>query len=102
MRVPEIRPIESTPAIQVRDVHKVFTAGGREVVALAGIELDVAEGEFVCLLGPSGCGKTTLLRLVGGFEAPDAGRVVIGGADVTRQPPQARPTAMVFQSYALY
>ncbi len=54
------------------------------------------------LLGPSGCGKTTLLRLVGGFETPDSGTVTMGGADVTRLPPQKRPTAMVFQSYALF
>ncbi|MDX1419703.1 MAG: ABC transporter ATP-binding protein [Rubricoccaceae bacterium] len=72
------------------------------VVAVDAVSLDVPPGAFVSLLGPSGCGKTTLLRLVGGFEAPDAGRVLIGGDDVTGRPPQARPTAMVFQSYALF
>jgi ABC-type Fe3+/spermidine/putrescine transport system ATPase subunit len=72
------------------------------VVAVDGVSLAVPPGAFVSLLGPSGCGKTTLLRLVGGFETPDAGRVEIGGEDVTRRPPQGRPTAMVFQSYALF
>ena len=73
-----------------------------DVTAVDGVSLDVPAGAFVSLLGPSGCGKTTLLRLVGGFETPDAGAVRIGGLDVTRRPPQARPTAMVFQSYALF
>jgi ABC-type Fe3+/spermidine/putrescine transport system ATPase subunit len=72
------------------------------VAAVDGVSLDVPPGAFVSLLGPSGCGKTTLLRLVGGFETPDAGVVRIGGADVTARPPQKRPTAMVFQSYALF
>jgi ABC-type Fe3+/spermidine/putrescine transport system ATPase subunit len=72
------------------------------VAAVDGVSLDVPPGAFVSLLGPSGCGKTTLLRLVGGFETPDAGTVRIGEADVTHRAPQARPTAMVFQSYALF
>ncbi len=72
------------------------------VVAVDGVSLDVPAGAFVSLLGPSGCGKTTLLRLVGGFETPDVGSIRIGGRDVTRAAPQDRPTAMVFQSYALF
>jgi putative spermidine/putrescine transport system ATP-binding protein len=72
------------------------------VVALDGISLDVAPGEMVCLLGPSGCGKTTLLRSVAGLEQPDAGRILIGGRDVTAVPPRNRPIGMVFQSYALF
>lgn len=72
------------------------------VAAVDGVSLDVPAGAFVSLLGPSGCGKTTLLRLVGGFETPDGGAVRIGGRDVTRAAPQDRPTAMVFQSYALF
>ncbi len=64
--------------------------------------LEVAPGEFFSLLGPSGCGKSTMLRMIGGFERPDEGRVVIGETDVTRLPPQKRPTAMVFQNYALF
>ncbi len=73
-----------------------------DVAAVDDVTLEVPPGAFVSLLGPSGCGKTTLLRLVGGFETPDGGTVRIGDADVTRRPPQDRPTAMVFQSYALF
>ena len=72
------------------------------VAAVDDVSVDVPDGELVSLLGPSGCGKTTLLRLVGGFETPDAGTISIGGRDVTKLTPQARPTAMVFQSYALF
>jgi putative spermidine/putrescine transport system ATP-binding protein len=71
-------------------------------VVIDDIDLTINEGELVCLLGPSGCGKTTTLRIVSGFMYPDAGRVLIGGADVTRLPPERRPTAMVFQNYALW
>ena len=72
------------------------------VQAVDHVSLSVPPGAFVSLLGPSGCGKTTLLRLVGGFETPDAGTITIGETDVTALPPQKRPTAMVFQSYALF
>ena len=71
-------------------------------VAVERVDLDVRQGEMVALLGPSGCGKTTTLRMVAGFVAPSAGRVLIGGADVTPSPPHARDTGMVFQSYALF
>ncbi|TNC16071.1 ABC transporter ATP-binding protein [Methylobacterium terricola] len=73
-----------------------------EATAVAGVDLDIRQGELVALLGPSGCGKTTTLRMVAGFIEPTAGRVVIGGRDVTRLPPYARDTGMVFQSYALF
>jgi putative spermidine/putrescine transport system ATP-binding protein len=73
-----------------------------EVVAVDGIELDVAEGEFFTMLGPSGSGKTTTLRLIAGFESPDDGRVLLKGADVTTQPPYARDVNTVFQDYALF
>ena len=66
------------------------------------VDLAIAQGELVALLGPSGCGKTTTLRMVAGFVAPSSGRVLIGGADVTRTPPHGRDTAMVFQGYALF
>jgi ABC-type Fe3+/spermidine/putrescine transport system ATPase subunit len=85
-------------AIQIDGVTKRYG----DVTAVDGVSLEVPAGAFASLLGPSGCGKTTLLRLVGGFETPDAGSVRIGGDDVTRRPPQKRPTAMVFQSYALF
>jgi ABC-type sugar transport system ATPase subunit len=74
---------------------------GPAVVAAA-LSLDVADGEFFVFLGPSGCGKSTLLHLVAGIEAPDAGTIRIGGADMRGVPPQRRDVAMVFQSYALY
>jgi ABC-type Fe3+/spermidine/putrescine transport system ATPase subunit len=72
------------------------------VRAVDGVDLEVAEGEFLSLLGASGSGKTTLLRIVAGLERPDGGRVLIDGEDVTTVPPERRPTNMVFQSYALF
>jgi spermidine/putrescine transport system ATP-binding protein len=73
-----------------------------EVVALDGVDLEIRRGEFFSLLGPSGCGKTTLLRLLAGFETPDAGRVLIGGKDMAGVPPYERPVNTVFQNYALF
>ena len=70
--------------------------------AVRGLSLDVERGEMLSLLGPSGCGKTTTLRMVGGFLRPDGGRIVLDGEDVTALPPERRPTATVFQSYALF
>ena len=93
------------PAVQIDAVRKTYPAtkrGGAPVEAVRGVSLSVAEGETLALLGPSGCGKTTLLRMVAGFEAPDGGRIVFSGEDLTAAPPQRRPTAMVFQSYALF
>ena len=74
--------------------------GEQEV--LKGVSLEVRPGEFFTLLGPSGCGKTTLLRIVGGFEVPDEGRVVLKGQDLTRLPAHRRPVNTVFQNYALF
>jgi ABC-type Fe3+/spermidine/putrescine transport system ATPase subunit len=70
--------------------------------AVRDLSLDVGRGEILALLGPSGSGKTTTLRLLAGFEVPDAGRVVIEGEDVTRVPPERRRVGMVFQNYALF
>jgi len=66
------------------------------------VDLVVAPGEFFALLGPSGCGKTTTLRMIAGFEEPDAGRILIAGDDVTRMPAHRRDLGMIFQSYALF
>ena len=96
---PSSDPLRSaSEGVRVAAVTKRFGV----VTAVDDVSLDVPPGAFVSLLGPSGCGKTTLLRLIGGFETPDAGTIHIGELDVTRRPPQARPTAMVFQSYALF
>lgn len=70
--------------------------------ALDSVDVQIAQGEFFSLLGPSGCGKTTLLRMIGGMEFPDIGRIRIDGADLTAEPPHRRPTNMVFQSYAIF
>jgi putative spermidine/putrescine transport system ATP-binding protein len=70
--------------------------------AVAGVTLDVPDGEFLVLLGPSGCGKTTTLRMIAGFVEPSGGTARIGGTDVTNLPPWRRNTGMVFQSYALF
>ncbi len=75
---------------------------GWDAPVLDEISLEIAEGEFFVIVGPSGAGKTTMLRLVAGLESPDAGRVLMDGADVTRVPPYERGAAMTFESYALY
>src|SRR5262245_33981041 len=84
--------------ILIERVRKEFGS----FTALQELSLEVRDGEFVALLGPSGCGKTTLLRIVAGLEQQTAGRVVIGGRDVTGLPPRARGLAMVFQNYAVF
>ena len=85
-------------SVEVRGVTKRFAG----VTAVDDVSLTIAPGEFLTLLGPSGCGKTTLLRLIAGFETPDSGSLLIGGVDLTDQPPYSRPVNQVFQSYALF
>src|SRR5689334_3001671 len=84
--------------VEVRGARKSYS--GRDV--LARLDLDMADGELVCLLGPSGCGKTTLLRIIAGFIRPDEGTVLVGGENVTSLPPSARRMGMVFQAYSLF
>ncbi|WP_184038408.1 putative 2-aminoethylphosphonate ABC transporter ATP-binding protein [Chitinivorax tropicus] len=86
------------PFLAIDQLSKRFGA----LTVLAGIDLVVHKGEFVCLLGPSGCGKTTLLRQVAGLDRPDSGRIVMNGRDVTQLPPGQRDYGIVFQSYALF
>jgi spermidine/putrescine ABC transporter ATP-binding subunit len=87
------------PILEVERLTKVF---GRKLRAVDDVSFALAEGEFVTLLGPSGCGKTTMLRLIAGFESPDAGRIVLGGRDITDDPPYKRQVNTVFQDYALF
>src|SRR5947209_19587917 len=84
--------------LEIEGLSKHFGA----TVAVHEFSLDVRDGEFVMLLGPSGCGKTTTLRMIAGFIAPTAGRVRLGGKDVTVLPPWKRNAGLVFQSYALF
>lgn len=83
-------------------VTKSFGQGPHAVTAVHDLSLTIADGEFVVLLGPTGAGKTTTLRLVAGLERPETGRVLIGGRDVTAEPPSARNVTFVFQQYSLY
>jgi putative spermidine/putrescine transport system ATP-binding protein len=84
--------------LEIRNVTKAFST----TRAVDDFNLTVGDGELVCLLGPSGSGKSTLLRMIGGFETPTSGLITIDGEDVTRVPPERRPTGMVFQSHALW
>jgi len=85
-------------AITLSGISKRFES----VIAVDDVSLEVRSGEFFSLLGPSGCGKTTSLRMIAGFERPDAGRILIGDVDITETPPHRRPVNTVFQSYALF
>ena len=91
-------PPVNEPIVRIEGLTRRFGA----VVAVDGVDLDVARGELFALLGGSGCGKTTLLRMLAGLETPDAGRIVIDGQDMTSTPAHLRPVNMMFQSYALF
>jgi spermidine/putrescine transport system ATP-binding protein len=90
------------PAIEIRDLTKVFGQGQTAFRALDAVSLDIRRGEFFTLLGPSGCGKTTLLRLIAGFEQPTKGSLAIDGSEMGGRGPNQRPVNTVFQSYALF
>jgi len=89
---------ESPPVVRLEGVVKRFD----EVVAVDGVSVEIPRGSFFALLGPSGCGKTTTLRMIGGFEEPDEGRIFLGDRDVVGLPPYRRDVNTVFQSYALF
>jgi spermidine/putrescine transport system ATP-binding protein len=91
-------PGASSADVRLENVTKRFG----DVLAVDSISLDIARGAFFSLLGPSGCGKTTTLRMIGGFEQPDQGRIWLGGTDVGGLPPHRRDVNTVFQSYALF
>jgi putative spermidine/putrescine transport system ATP-binding protein len=86
------------PAVRLTGIRRAYGS----VVAVAGVDLDIAAGEFFTLLGPSGSGKTTTLRVIAGFERPDEGHVELQGVDVTRVAPSQRAVNTVFQDYALF
>jgi spermidine/putrescine transport system ATP-binding protein len=90
--------LDESVGISLENVSKRFG----KLEAVKNVSLDIREGEFFSLLGPSGCGKTTTLRMIGGFEQPDEGRVLLRGVDVTNAPPNRRNVNMVFQHYALF
>jgi len=93
---------ESTDAIAVHGLVKIFGSGSHAVTALDDVDLSIKDNEFFTLLGPSGCGKTTLLRMIAGFEQPTNGRVEIFGDEVAGLPPFERSVNTVFQHYALF
>lgn len=95
--MPETVPAD-TIAVAIRGITKRFGA----VTALDAAYLDIKRGEFFSLLGPSGCGKTTLLRIIGGFEQPTSGELLIAGRNVLDDPPHRRRTNMIFQHGALF
>jgi putative spermidine/putrescine transport system ATP-binding protein len=90
--------VDNAPAIRLTGLRKTFGT----TVAVDGVDLEIADGEFFSMLGPSGSGKTTVLRMIAGFEMPTGGRVELGGADVTSAAPFQRDVSTVFQDYALF
>jgi putative spermidine/putrescine transport system ATP-binding protein len=95
---PETEQAAGAPAVRLSGIRRAYG----EVVAVDGLDLDIGAGEFFTMLGPSGSGKTTTLRVIAGFERPDAGRVELQGVDVTRVAPAQRAVNTVFQDYALF
>src|SRR3954471_2927903 len=95
---PRAAPVADMPLLRIDGVTKRF--GG--FVAVDKLSLDIRAGEFFALLGPSGCGKTTLLRMLAGFETPDAGKILLEGRDIAQALPHQRPVNMMFQNYALF
>ncbi|MGD9957999.1 ABC transporter ATP-binding protein [Nocardioides sp.] len=89
---------DAVSSVRMEDLTKRFG----DVVAVDGVNLEIADGEFFSMLGPSGSGKTTVLRMIAGFEEPTSGRIHLGGQDVTGRPPFARDVNTVFQDYALF
>ena len=89
----------SNTIIELKNISKSFD---RETMVIDNLNLEIKKGEFVTLLGPSGCGKTTILRMIGGFETPTEGQILLHGEDISKLPPNKRPINTVFQKYALF
>jgi spermidine/putrescine transport system ATP-binding protein len=99
---PGVEVAEGT-AVAAADIRlEALTKRFDDVVAVDAVDLEIERGSFFALLGPSGCGKTTTLRMIGGFEEPTAGRILLGDRDVSTLPPYKRDVNTVFQSYALF
>lgn len=90
---------ETSNFIEIKKINKVYPDG---YVAVKNINFAIKKGEFVTILGPSGCGKTTILKMIGGFESPTSGKILVNKIDIKDLPIQRRPTATVFQDYALF
>jgi spermidine/putrescine ABC transporter ATP-binding subunit len=99
---PDVLSVPQIPAIELVGIAKHFVSRKETVTAVESVDLVINEGEFFSLLGPSGCGKTTTLRMIGGFEEPTQGQILLYGKDVVGVPPNHRDVNMVFQSYALF
>ncbi|MGI6075592.1 MAG: ABC transporter ATP-binding protein [Pyramidobacter sp.] len=89
-------------SLSLSGINKIFIKDGAEFYAVKDVNLEVNTGEFLTFLGPSGCGKTTTLRMVAGFEMPSAGKILMGGKDITAMPANERNIGFVFQNYALF
>jgi putative spermidine/putrescine transport system ATP-binding protein len=94
----KVSGVSSTVIVSIKGLSRSFG----DVRAVAGVDLDIYEGEFITLLGPSGSGKTTVLRMIAGFEKPDSGTIDLAGKDVSQLPPYERDVNTVFQDYALF
>src|ERR1700683_4148106 len=92
------RDPSARPYVEIERVTKTFG----DFKAVDDVSLKIYKGEIFCLLGASGCGKTTLLRMLGGFETPSSGRILIDGEDMTGVPPYERPVNLMFPAYALF
>jgi len=96
--------VKEPKGIKLDHISKIYKdpKTGKNFYAVNDVSLDIKPGSFITLLGPSGCGKTTTLRMIAGFESPDAGEIYLGGEPINMLTPNKRDTAMVFQSYALF
>ena len=94
----KVSGVSGTVIVSIKGLTRSFG----DVRAVAGVDLDIYEGEFITLLGPSGSGKTTVLRMIAGFEKPDSGSIELAGKDVSQLPPYERDVNTVFQDYALF